>query len=242
MLNWRKWLRGLSAAYIGGGAAAVSGAISIVMIAPTEFNMTDKFFHLLLYTTIQFIIAGIISASYYLKSSPVPEIEIMTTTKTTEVTQSSSISKVALAFILSLGLFGCATQVATDTPPPTPESIVLKYADYAKLSAKVACSLTLQLAVSDKDRVDKANIVYSIAHAIRSLSGGDVTPEALAGVIVLWAPDKAHWADLAGAVKDNYATLYATYLHGNPYLIAKFLEALALGCEQAASNYRVVSQ
>lgn len=63
------WLKGLIAAFIGGGATIVSSMV----IAPDTFNIHD------LKKLGQLAIAsGIINACMYLKQSPIPNIDIQT--------------------------------------------------------------------------------------------------------------------------------------------------------------------
>lgn len=65
------WFKGLIAAFIGGGATIVSSMV----IAPDTFNIHD------LKKLGQLAVAsGIINACMYLKQSPLPNIEIQTTT------------------------------------------------------------------------------------------------------------------------------------------------------------------
>lgn len=230
------WLHGLFAAFIFGAATVVS----LVVLDPKNFDLETGWKKLLTVC----LCSGIVSVAAYLMKSPLPAITDESEPKKSDASK-TVLSICLMGSILFLST-GCVHQVDSASTQPavvqTPEAIVAKYSIYATMSAQVGCSITLSFAVSDKDRVDKANIVYSIAHAIRTLSGGEVTPEALRGVIVLWAPDKAHWADLADSIKDSYAIVYTRYLKGNVYLTAKFLEALALGCEAAANTYRVIPQ
>lgn len=67
VFNWRVWLHGLIAAFIGGGANAIAAAA----IAPDEFNLNTGLRKL----GILFLVSGILNAAGYLKQSPVPKIE-----------------------------------------------------------------------------------------------------------------------------------------------------------------------
>ena len=65
------WLRGLAAAFIGGGASAVSGAVALNINDPKDFNTTnpDKMFHV---AATMFLISGFMAVMAYLKQSPLP--------------------------------------------------------------------------------------------------------------------------------------------------------------------------
>lgn len=146
-----------------------------------------------------------------------------------------SISKgIRLMLIASLAIFGlsaCAT--TTGTPSAIEQGL-----PFARGLSSLACSATLQLAVSDEDRVDKANYVYSIAKCVRTLAGGTVpTREDLEAAINLWSPEKAHWASLSKSIGSIYESAYSQ-LKDNPKLAVEFIEALALGCEDAAGSAR----
>lgn len=83
-LDWSDWIRGIFAAFIGGGATAVSGAFALVLNDPKDFNIQTGMF----WTTVttMFVISGFINLMMFLRSKPVPEYKVVTTT-TTETTQ-----------------------------------------------------------------------------------------------------------------------------------------------------------
>lgn len=77
MFNWipaLRWFHGLLAAIIGGGAGAVSAAIAASTQAPGQFNLSDPnaAWSLLKVAAATFVINGVISASFYLSKSPLP--------------------------------------------------------------------------------------------------------------------------------------------------------------------------
>lgn len=104
-------------------------------------------------------------------------------------------------------------------------------------SVDAATSAVLQYAVSPSDRVEKANMIYASAHALRTLSGGEVTPEAIKNILDIWLPNKAHWSSYASAISGLYAQEYAK-VQGNPKEIAKLVEQFALGIENAAARVK----
>lgn len=68
-----KWLYGLTAAVIGGGAASVSAGISVTVLNPTDFEMLGH--RQLKLMMLVFVISGITHAFFYLKQSPLPDIQ-----------------------------------------------------------------------------------------------------------------------------------------------------------------------
>lgn len=83
-LDWEDWIRGIFAAFIGGGATAVSGAGALMWNDGKDFNpQTDIFWNTIL---TMFLISGVINLMMFLRSKPVPEYKVVTTT-TTETTR-----------------------------------------------------------------------------------------------------------------------------------------------------------
>lgn len=70
----KQWLRGLGAAFIGGGAGAITSGIVSMGIAPDKFNFADVkgAAHLLSMMAINFIVSGFLNSMFYLKQSPLP--------------------------------------------------------------------------------------------------------------------------------------------------------------------------
>lgn len=69
------WLRGLLAAFIGGGASAVASGFIAVAQTPAQYNFHDGVDNLLRMIGGTFIVTGILTAASYLQKSPLPEIE-----------------------------------------------------------------------------------------------------------------------------------------------------------------------
>lgn len=63
----RMWFHGLGSAIIGGFA----NAITVMIIDPLKFNMQDGWYNVLTAA----IMSGLVSASFYLKQSPLPDEE-----------------------------------------------------------------------------------------------------------------------------------------------------------------------
>lgn len=71
----RKWLHGLVAAIIGGGAGAVTSGLTSMGFAPDKFNLSDVngIFRLLGLVGANFIVSGIFSMMFYLRQAPLPD-------------------------------------------------------------------------------------------------------------------------------------------------------------------------
>ena len=72
-LDWQRWLYGLAAGFVGGGASAVVGGITVSAIDSDHFN----FMHMKFYALIgaMFLANGLTHAFAYLKQSPLPPEE-----------------------------------------------------------------------------------------------------------------------------------------------------------------------
>jgi len=142
----------------------------------------------------------------------------------------------ALAFALVAQ--GCSTPRDTevDTTPPSSATPVDKYLPAIRSAASLVSSAVLNIAVSDSDRIGKANYIYAVAKATRTLAGGSVPSQAdLRSTIELWVPDKQHWSALATSLSFLYGGVYAQ-VKGDPKLALQVLEALAGGAEDAAGS------
>lgn len=73
-LDWEKWILGLWAAFVGGGAGSVTAGLTSMGIDPEHYNLSvTGIHHLLLLGGTMFIVNGVVSAIFYLKQSPVPQ-------------------------------------------------------------------------------------------------------------------------------------------------------------------------
>lgn len=64
-MKWKKWLKGLISAIIGGAA----NSITVAIIDPTTFNLNEGGGKLAMVA----IVSAIVAAAMYLKQEPIPE-------------------------------------------------------------------------------------------------------------------------------------------------------------------------
>lgn len=84
-LDWSDWIRGVLAAFIGGGATAVSGAFALALNDPKDFNLQAGMFWSTIGT--MFAISGVINLMMFLRTKPLPDFKtVTTTTETTKQT------------------------------------------------------------------------------------------------------------------------------------------------------------
>lgn len=66
------WIHGVLAAFIGGGAGAVSAGFTAAMIDPQKFNLNDQLGNFFKMVGITFVVSGTLTTMAYLKQSPLP--------------------------------------------------------------------------------------------------------------------------------------------------------------------------
>lgn len=75
-LDWGHWAYGLFAAFIGGGAGAVTAAFGAMVLTPGQYNMSgNPGWNSLKLMCFTFVMSGAIVTFAYLKQSPLPAIE-----------------------------------------------------------------------------------------------------------------------------------------------------------------------
>lgn len=130
-----------------------------------------------------------------------------------------------IACLLILALCGCATV----NDYATPSSV--------RTATALACSNTIMFGVAEADRIEAAQYVFAVARAIRSLAGGNVpTAAELKAAIHAFTPADGKWTILATNIASIYAAIYPR-IQGNGALALEYLEAVAAGCEDAASAF-----
>lgn len=71
-LTTEQWLHGLIAAFIGGLATAVDSGLTLLIVAPGEFNLGAGFRKTLVTIAVLGLLSGAKLAFAYLKQSPLP--------------------------------------------------------------------------------------------------------------------------------------------------------------------------
>lgn len=89
IFNWvpvARWAYGLIAAFIWGGASAVTSALTASVLAPETFNTGNQIQALLTLMGVTFTVNGLLSMFLYLRQAPLPEWDHITDrrTETTE--------------------------------------------------------------------------------------------------------------------------------------------------------------
>lgn len=72
MGDWKIWFHGVIAAFIGGGANAISGVIAAGVLLPAQVNTGSGLGTAMKLMGITFVIGGFIAVVMFLKQSPVP--------------------------------------------------------------------------------------------------------------------------------------------------------------------------
>jgi len=76
------WIRGILAAFIGGGAGAIAGGVASLMVVPDRVNFAHPGM-LLKIMGGSFLLNGVFHLAAYLSKQPIPDIITRTTTTTT---------------------------------------------------------------------------------------------------------------------------------------------------------------
>lgn len=82
-LNWQGWFKGMIAAFVGGGAGAVSNGFGNMLVAPDQFNLSHPG-KLLESIATSFVVSGVVTMMAYLHQSPVPQERTTITQTVTE--------------------------------------------------------------------------------------------------------------------------------------------------------------
>ena len=69
------WLRGLAAAFIGGGSGSVTTGLTSMGVDPEHFNLGPGLRHTMELMAVVFLMNGIMSVFLYLKQSPLPPVD-----------------------------------------------------------------------------------------------------------------------------------------------------------------------
>ncbi len=77
-LDFSEWVRGLMAAFISGGASAITGGFTVTQMDPKDYNIYGRKLYALMGT--MFLINGVIGAAMFLRTKPVPDHKVVKTT------------------------------------------------------------------------------------------------------------------------------------------------------------------
>lgn len=133
-----------------------------------------------------------------------------------------------LSLLLCICLVGCVT-----TPRQTLEDSLPFIPGATSLASGIVIKFALTNAAEQREVADS---MYAVAHGVRSLMNGTVpSTTELRATITQFAPSAAHWADLSTSLGSIYSGFYGK-IDGDPKLAMQVLEAIARGCELAASQ------
>ena len=122
-----------------------------------------------------------------------------------------------------------------------PGQAVNNYLPYIEPSVAIAASAVFVLAVNQKDRADKAAVIYSIADVVQALASGDSpTPDQFEKVVGESLPDKEHWSAFAVSIASVYSSVYYR-VSGDAKVTLDTLAAIARGLKKAVKPYVVDS-
>jgi hypothetical protein len=77
-LDFSEWFRGLIAAFVSGGASAITSGITVSAMDSRDYNLaTGKIYALM---GAMFAVNGLMGAAMFLRNKPVPDHKIVTTT------------------------------------------------------------------------------------------------------------------------------------------------------------------
>jgi len=142
-------------------------------------------------------------------------------------------SLLAIAAVLVLAS-GCASIQLEDT-----RTIIEKAVPYVEPASYFACEQVLSLSETPEDRTAKAEVVYSIAASIRSLSDGKIpSPKEIENLVSFVSPSRPHWATLGQELSSVYANFFDEISSDrDARTILIILGEIAEGCERAAEPY-----
>lgn len=81
-IDWSDWVRGIVAAFISGGAAAVTSGVTVNMLDPDRYNIHTGSFYVLILA--MFAANGTLNMMAFLREKPLPELKtVVSTVETT---------------------------------------------------------------------------------------------------------------------------------------------------------------
>ena len=99
-------------------------------------------------------------------------------------------------------------------------------------------SVIFEKAVSDEDRVEKAQIVFDLSEKLKGITfDSKPTREDLEGFVVNVLPDKPHWAILAATLGSYYESASKGVSDQDVAKATKLINEIALGLNLASKRY-----
>lgn len=108
----------------------------------------------------------------------------------------------------------------------------------ARIGTALICTNVINFAVAPADRADIARDLYAAASVFNQFSAGHVpTPAELQAAIQLVTPNHAdEWITLTTNICGIWSAIYPS-IQGNGALAMQYLQAIAAGCQDAASSF-----
>jgi hypothetical protein len=77
-LDWSDWIKGIIAAFISGGAGAVTSGVVVSVGNPQQYNMGTQKFYVLVGSV--FLMSGVLNMMAFLRTKSIPDVKQRETT------------------------------------------------------------------------------------------------------------------------------------------------------------------
>lgn len=143
---------------------------------------------------------------------------------------------ILLAVLAPLLVAGCATTSSNGKIDAA--QTVENALPYIAPAVTLTCTIVLNQALDENDRIEKAKMINNVATIVEGLTrGATPTPDQLQKALTDYLPvEKTHWAKYVVALKDLYATQF-NRVNGDAKLAVVVLNAIAKGCKDATEGY-----
>jgi hypothetical protein len=143
-------------------------------------------------------------------------------------------SKIVCLLLALFLLVGCANLfMETSTTGQT----VQMYLPYIEPTVSLATSAVFNLAVSAKDKADKAMVIYNVSGVVDTLSKGEpLSPEEFEKVLNSTTPNKDHWSQFVVTLSSVYSSVYYR-VSGDAKVALQTLSAIARGLRSGVYPY-----
>lgn len=107
-----------------------------------------------------------------------------------------------------------------------------------RIAAAISCGNVLNFAYNGADRAKAADILWGIAHGVRTTSGGRLlSPEEFKATIAPYSSNVAKWEFLNNSIAGIYGGVYPL-IKQNTGRALEYIEAIAAGIEDAANLFK----